>query len=602
MLWSHNWSVWATGDGATNYGGFGMASDAGRLALGALVALAVGAGVVWFLPRQEGGTDPATLLSDSSEAPAEAPAATPEPAPADTAEADPAPQDTASAEPAEPAPEPETEAEPAPEVTAEAEAEPEDTAPAIPPLPPTFDTVRIEPDGAAVIAGRAFPDQIVGLRLDADIIAETIADRQGTFVILTDISPSAEPRVLRLVGDPQGLALASDETYLVTPFGVPTPPEDPDTLVVAGAVTAAEPEAQPQPAATPEPSDVPVAEAAPETTEPETTEPEATEPESETEIAEAATPQTDDDATSTAEIAETEAPVAADAPEATEPTVTADLAETPQPADTADTASSDTETQQEDTGVEIAEAPAETPADTSEAPVAETIADADADTPPATEDVAEAPAAPAEDTGETTAETAVAEAEAPTSEPEAPTVLVADEDGVRVVSDGAGPDVLSSVALDTITYDPSGDVLLSGRGSTDGFVQVYIDNRPITTSRIAEDGGWRTDLPTVDTGVYTLRIDEVNADGDVISRIETPFKREEPEAVAAVMAEETARADFDVAVRTVQPGSTLWAIARERYGQGILYVAVFEANRDLIRDPDLIYPGQVFRLPQLEDE
>jgi nucleoid-associated protein YgaU len=50
---------------------------------------------------------------------------------------------------------------------------------------------------------------------------------------------------------------------------------------------------------------------------------------------------------------------------------------------------------------------------------------------------------------------------------------------------------------------------------------------------------------------------------------------------------------------TVQPGSTLWAISRERYGQGILYVEVFEANRDKIRDPDLIYPGQVFALPEL---
>jgi len=48
---------------------------------------------------------------------------------------------------------------------------------------------------------------------------------------------------------------------------------------------------------------------------------------------------------------------------------------------------------------------------------------------------------------------------------------------------------------------------------------------------------------------------------------------------------------------TVQPGYTLWAIARNRYGRGILYVQVFEANRDKIRDPDLIYPGQVFQLP-----
>ena len=43
---------------------------------------------------------------------------------------------------------------------------------------------------------------------------------------------------------------------------------------------------------------------------------------------------------------------------------------------------------------------------------------------------------------------------------------------------------------------------------------------------------------------------------------------------------------------TVQPGNTLWGIAREKYGEGILYVRVFEANTDRIRDPDLIYPGQ----------
>jgi nucleoid-associated protein YgaU len=48
----------------------------------------------------------------------------------------------------------------------------------------------------------------------------------------------------------------------------------------------------------------------------------------------------------------------------------------------------------------------------------------------------------------------------------------------------------------------------------------------------------------------------------------------------------------------VQPGFTLWAIARDRFGAGDQYVRVYEANRDLIRDPDLIYPGQVFALPE----
>lgn len=50
---------------------------------------------------------------------------------------------------------------------------------------------------------------------------------------------------------------------------------------------------------------------------------------------------------------------------------------------------------------------------------------------------------------------------------------------------------------------------------------------------------------------------------------------------------------------TVQPGFTLWAIARDQFGDGVLYVQVYEANKDRIRNPDLIYPGQVFALPSL---
>ncbi|HEY0276161.1 MAG TPA: peptidoglycan-binding protein, partial [Paenirhodobacter sp.] len=40
------------------------------------------------------------------------------------------------------------------------------------------------------------------------------------------------------------------------------------------------------------------------------------------------------------------------------------------------------------------------------------------------------------------------------------------------------------------------------------------------------------------------------------------------------------------------------AVAREIYGDPYLYVRVFEANRDQIRDPNLIYPGQVLTLPR----
>ena len=66
-----------------------------------------------------------------------------------------------------------------------------------------------------------------------------------------------------------------------------------------------------------------------------------------------------------------------------------------------------------------------------------------------------------------------------------------------------------------------------------------------------------------------------------------------PEVLAAA----AARASGPATAVTVQRGDTLWAIARDRYGEGLLYVQVFEANREFIRDPDLIYPGQIFALP-----
>jgi len=195
------------------------------------------------------------------------------------------------------------------------------------------------------------------------------------------------------------------------------------------------------------------------------------------------------------------------------------------------------------------------------------------------------------DASEATAE-GITEAAA---EPQGQTVLLAGEDGIEVLQVAQAPQVMSQVALDAITYNNAGDVGLAGRAAGDGFVRVYLDNRPITTSRIAEDGRWRTDLPQVDTGVYTLRIDEVAADGTVTGRVETPFKREDEAVLARVEAETEAPR---IRAVTVQAGSTLWAISREAYGEGILYVRVFEANRDRIRDPDLIFPGQVFTVPE----
>lgn len=181
------------------------------------------------------------------------------------------------------------------------------------------------------------------------------------------------------------------------------------------------------------------------------------------------------------------------------------------------------------------------------------------------------------------------------AQPSAPApVLKSTAEGVERL-DTAPPQVMTNVALDTIGYSDQGDVQLAGRAQPDtSEVRVYLNNNAVISLPVDQEGRWRGDLPNVDEGVYTLRVDELSRAGDVTSRVETPFKRESPEVLAAA----TEGLSGPLSAVTVQKGDTLWAISRDRYGDPLLYVKVFEANSANIRDPDLIYPGQVFDLPE----
>lgn len=51
----------------------------------------------------------------------------------------------------------------------------------------------------------------------------------------------------------------------------------------------------------------------------------------------------------------------------------------------------------------------------------------------------------------------------------------------------------------------------------------------------------------------------------------------------------------------MKSGDTLWAISEREYGKGHgdKYNVIFEANKPMLKNPDLIYPGQVLRIPPL---
>jgi hypothetical protein len=164
---------------------------------------------------------------------------------------------------------------------------------------------------------------------------------------------------------------------------------------------------------------------------------------------------------------------------------------------------------------------------------------------------------------------------------------------------------VSDVIIDAISYDTEGEVLLSGRGVEDQHIRIYVDNKPIKTRSIEADGTWSMDLQEIDAGVYILRIDQLDSDGVVTSRTETPFQKETSEIAKQMAAlansevtDSAPRIGIGLSTVVIQPGYTLWAVARKTYGFGMQYVRIYHANKDQIRDPDLIYPGQIFKLPE----
>ncbi len=169
------------------------------------------------------------------------------------------------------------------------------------------------------------------------------------------------------------------------------------------------------------------------------------------------------------------------------------------------------------------------------------------------------------------------------------------DEAARIEDGAAVPAALTDLSIDTISYDDVGQVSLGGRYGPGGELRVYIDDRPVDAARVTPDGQWEVDLPELGSRLYNLRVDVLEPDGSVTASAETPFLPETPEALAR-MAEDAE--GNEVALVTVQPGFTLWRIADVNYGDGFDYVRVYEANADKIRDPDLIYPGQVFTVPQ----
>jgi nucleoid-associated protein YgaU len=169
-------------------------------------------------------------------------------------------------------------------------------------------------------------------------------------------------------------------------------------------------------------------------------------------------------------------------------------------------------------------------------------------------------------------------------------------------------------------------IFIAGNAQAGSAVKVYANSALLGTTKTATNGRFLVQtVQQLAVGDYIIRADMLGKDGvTVVARAAVPFKREAGERVSAV-APVTPGADTQTETGAIAPqtdgqapqvadagtplqnvdgsviirrGDSLWQISRRTYGAGMRYTTIYLANKEQIRTPDMIFPGQIFALPE----
>jgi hypothetical protein len=216
----------------------------------------------------------------------------------------------------------------------------------------------------------------------------------------------------------------------------------------------------------------------------------------------------------------------------------------------------------------------------------------------------------------------------PTSRPVV--ALMTPDKPTVVLSQPAAPKpVAGAVVAEAVEIEPGGKFHVSGRSRPGAAVRLYLNDSFVASVTAGADGRFAI---TIDKGVapgsYRVRLDEVEANsGAVRARAEVPFNVPETVVTGSVPAQAAASSRPNIAAAqqpqlaaaggtvlpdgaspsavvvpkiattTVSRGDSLWRLSHLAYGAGTRYAVIYQANRRQIRNPNLIYPGQVFVVP-----
>lgn len=494
---------------------------------------------------------------------------------------------------------------PAVEATVEADA-PAETAGAAPAevtrKGPSYDVVSVEPTGETVVAGRSDAGAIVALTANGKVVGKSIANEAGEWTIILDepLKPGDYDVGLE-VHDEAGTPVSTSEERLVVslpeggkdkPLVVLNAPDGPSDILQ-------KPDTAPETVARTDPQEAP-----------------------DTEVAATGGASQDETQTQTQAPAETTEPQVAaadpsgqsatDTPEAAPEVAQADGGKTPAPG------ASDTETAaaQADTG--------SGPETTVAALAPSTDAGEDAGAPdaqPGTEAAdaaAEDPAKPAEtdsaslsDTPDT-ASSAVADAQPETAPGDAPEAE--EQTAAAPTQDTAVPAAPADEGEPVITVEAveseKDKVYVAGTGKPGSSVRVYVGDEFQGQADVNASGRWLVQgSKAIAEGNVEVRADMIATDGDTVdARAAVTFEKEEDSQIVLTKVVATGASSGEGAegaevrkalpVVIIRKGDNLWRISRRLYGEGLRYTTIYQANQKQIRNPDLIYPGQVFLTPE----
>jgi len=189
-----------------------------------------------------------------------------------------------------------------------------------------------------------------------------------------------------------------------------------------------------------------------------------------------------------------------------------------------------------------------------------------------------------------------------------------------VLSQPAAPKPMAgAVVVESVEIEPGGKFHASGRARPGAAVRLYLNDALVASVMAGADGRFAVTINKgVAPGSYRVRLDEVESNsGAVRARAEVPFNVPDTAVTASVPAQSGQQPQLAAAVATVLPdggspstvvvpkiatttvsrGDSLWRLSRLTYGAGTRYAVIYKANREQIRNPNLIHPGQIFVLP-----